>query len=302
VSQNTKAVLQALFVTFLWATSWVLIKKGLGSIPPLTFAGLRYGLAFVIMLPWMLRPAARTELRRLTRRQWIDLGLLGLVFITLTQGAQFVALSYLPANMLSLLLSLSALVIALLGLIFLKEHLGSLQWLGVLVSLTGAFIYFGQIGKFSMVGLAIGLVCVLATSVAAIQGRALNRLRNLAPLTVTGVSIGIGGTVLVVLGLLTEPLPRLGFNEGLVVFWLAAINTALAFVIWNHTQRTLTAAQSGVINNTMLIQIAILAWIFLGEQLSSLQTAGLVIAAAGTAMVQWRARQKAVLTTEEAAT
>jgi len=36
--------LQALFVTFLWSSSWVLIKFGLEEIPPLTFAGLRYGL------------------------------------------------------------------------------------------------------------------------------------------------------------------------------------------------------------------------------------------------------------------
>ncbi len=302
MSQNTKAVLQALLVTFLWATSWVLIKKGLGNIPPLTFAGLRYGLAFVILLPWMLRRAASAELRRLTRRQWFELALLGLVFITLTQGAQFVALTYLPANMLSLLLSMSALLIALLGFVFLAERLGTLQWVGVFVSLAGAFVYFGQIEEISSTGLVIGLVCVLATSMAAIQGRALNRLKNLTPLTVTGVSIGIGGTVLLVLGLITEPARQIGLNESLIILWLAAINTALAFVIWNHTQRTLTAAQSGVINNTMLIQIAVLAWIFLGEQLSFQQTLGLLIAAAGTAMVQWRTRQKAVLATEEAAT
>ena len=35
-------MLVALFVVFLWATSWVLIKFGLEAIPPLTFAGLRY--------------------------------------------------------------------------------------------------------------------------------------------------------------------------------------------------------------------------------------------------------------------
>ena len=34
-----RAVVQALFVVFLWATSWVLIKIGLQDIPALTFAG-----------------------------------------------------------------------------------------------------------------------------------------------------------------------------------------------------------------------------------------------------------------------
>lgn len=35
------AVFQALFVVFLWATSWVFVKIGLQDIPPVTFAGWR---------------------------------------------------------------------------------------------------------------------------------------------------------------------------------------------------------------------------------------------------------------------
>ena len=46
------AILQALLVTFLWSTSWVLIKIGLAEIPPLTLAGLRYSLAFLFLLPF----------------------------------------------------------------------------------------------------------------------------------------------------------------------------------------------------------------------------------------------------------
>ena len=45
------AVLQGLLVAFLWSTSWVLIKWGLVAIPALTFAGLRYTLAWLCLLP-----------------------------------------------------------------------------------------------------------------------------------------------------------------------------------------------------------------------------------------------------------
>ncbi|HKZ55913.1 MAG TPA: DMT family transporter [Anaerolineales bacterium] len=51
-SPHLSAVFQALFVTFLWSTSWVLIKWGLDEIPPLIFAGLRYGLGFLCLLPF----------------------------------------------------------------------------------------------------------------------------------------------------------------------------------------------------------------------------------------------------------
>jgi len=60
------ALAQALFVTFLWATSWVLIKVGLHepALAPLTFAGLRYTLAALVLLPFAyrgLRHAGRTD-------------------------------------------------------------------------------------------------------------------------------------------------------------------------------------------------------------------------------------------------
>jgi drug/metabolite transporter (DMT)-like permease len=288
MNARTKAIFQALLVTFLWSTSWVLIKLGLANIPPVLFAGLRYALAFVILLPLLLRSKSRAELRNLSRADLLALTLLGLVFITITQGAQFLALVYLPANTLSLLLSLSSLVIALLGLLFLHERLGRMQWAGVAIALIGAFVYFGRLGEFSPRGLALGLLCVLATSIAAIQGRALNRHARLSALTVTGVSLGVGAAGLLAYGLLTEPFPALTLPEIAIIVWLAAVNTAFTFVLWNHSQRTLTAAESGVINNTMLIQIAILAWVFLGERITTTQAIGLLLAALGALLVQWR--------------
>ena len=49
--QHALAVLQALLVTFLWSTSWILIKVGLDDLDlaPISFAGLRYALAAAIL-------------------------------------------------------------------------------------------------------------------------------------------------------------------------------------------------------------------------------------------------------------
>lgn len=122
LSPHTVAVFQALFVTFLWSTSWVLIKVGLQDIPALTFAGLRYAIAFLCLLPFGLRHAHRAEFSRLSRRGWAQLVLLGLLFIAVTQGAQFLGLTYLPAVTVSLLLSFSPVMVALLGISLLAER------------------------------------------------------------------------------------------------------------------------------------------------------------------------------------
>lgn len=69
------------------------------------------------------------------------------------------------------------------------------------------------------------------------------------------------------------------------------MNTAFAFTLWNRTLRSLTAVESSIINSTMLGQIAVLAWLFLGESLSWQRGTGLLLAALGTLMVHVRARR-----------
>jgi len=286
LSATTKAVLQALAVTVLWSSSWVLIKLGLTTLPALTFAGLRYTVAFLLLLPLLLPRKRRAELNALTRRDWGLLALLGLVYYTLTQGSQFLGLNYLPANTLSLMLTLSGISIALAGRVFLGERLSALQWAGVLVSIAGALVYFGDFAGLSTIGLSFGVLALAANTAGAVLGRAINRTAAISPLLVTVVSMGVGSLVLLAAGVASEPFPQLSSGDLLIILWLAAVNTALAFTLWNLTLRTLSAAQSSMINNTMLIQIAVLAWIFLGERLSWLQIAGLLVAALGAALVQ----------------
>jgi drug/metabolite transporter (DMT)-like permease len=286
-SPSLRAILQALLVTFLWSTSWVLIRFGLADIPPILFAGLRYGLAFLVLLAVWLRRRGRTRLAELTRGDWAWLLAYGVVFYALTQGAQFVGLGLLPAITLSLLLNFSAVFVPLLGIPFLKEIPTRLQWLGIGVFLVGVALYFWPdlIPAGLALGLAVGMFGTLSTSVAGVMGRFINRAERLDALTVTVVSMGIGALALLAAGVAFEPIPRLTLGNWVNLVWLAVVNTAFTFWLWNHTQRTLTATQSNMINNTMLVQIAVLAWLFLGETPSGLQILGMAVVMLGVVMV-----------------
>ncbi|MBI3159768.1 MAG: DMT family transporter [Chloroflexi bacterium] len=285
------AILQALLVTLLWSTSWVLIKFGLQGIPPLTFAGLRYFIAFLALAAYALL-ARRTALSRLGGRDWLWLGVYGFVFYAVTQGAQFLGLQLLPAITFSLLLNFSAPLVALLAIPFIRELPSGIQWLGIGVFLAGVGIYFypALVPAGPAAGLLVAAVNVLATSAAAVMGRALNHRTHANALTVTAVSMGIGSTALLAAGLALEPWPVLGSAEWLNILWLAVVNTAFAFTLWNHTLRTLTATQSSMINNSMLVQIAILAWLFLGERPGPKEWLGMGVALAGVALVNWPPR------------
>jgi len=87
-------------------------------------------------------------------------------------------------------------------------------------------------------------------------------------------------------GLLGEPSPRLTLTVVGALLWLALANTAVAFSLWNHALRTLTAFEANVIGNTTLFQVGILGWIFLGEPLASRQILAMVIAFGGMLLAQ----------------
>ncbi|HEX5808843.1 MAG TPA: DMT family transporter [Anaerolineales bacterium] len=291
-SQQVIAVLQAIFVTVLWASSWVLIKVGLrASLPALTFAGLRYVLAFGCLVPFvLLNPVNRTALRSLTRKDWGQLTCLGVVYYTLTQGSQFLSLAYLPAAMASLLLNLTPLVAGLFGILFLREHPSRGQWLGIVLTVTGVAIYFLPTGvsALQVTGLWVALGGVLTNAASALLGRQVNRVALASPLIITFVSMGIGSILLLVLGVAIQGYGQLDLQGWLLIAWLAVVNTAFAFTLWNHTLRTLSVVESSIINSLMMPQIAILAFVFLGETLTGKEITGLFLVALGVLVVQVR--------------
>lgn len=290
LSPHTWAVLQALFVTFLWSTSWVLIKIMLrDDLPPLTFAGLRYTLAFACLLPLLLRrPALVESVRQMGGRTWITLAALGLLYYTAAQGAQIVGLALLPATTVNLLLSFTAVVVTLLSIRLLAEQPTRLQWAGVGLYVIGALTYFYPVSLpgDQVIGVLVVIGGMLSNAGAALIGRKINRDRHLHPLTITTISMGIGAILLLVIGGVTQGWPALTLVQWGILGWLVLMNTAFAFTLWNHTLRTLSALESSIINNAMLIPIPILAWLFLGEGFTLKAVVGLALAGTGIVAVQ----------------
>lgn len=263
---------------------------GLQEIPPLTFAGMRYLLAFLWLMIVLFVTKGRSALRMLPEGRWGQLMLLGLLFYALTQGASFVALAYLPAVTVNLIWNFSSITVALMGMIWLSEHPTRLQWAGTLIALLGAVTYFVPvtIPGSQNIGLVVAVVGVLANAASSILGRAVNRTLATHPLVVTTVSMGAGSIALLAVGIGLEGIPSIDIKGWAIILWLAVVNTAFAFTLWNKTLQTLTAVESSIINSTMLIWIPVFAVTLLGETISPKELIGLIIVGAGTVIVQLR--------------
>lgn len=129
---------------------------------------------------------------------------------------------------------------------------------------------------------------LLANALSSILGRAINRSGRVDPVIVTVVSMGSGGVVLLVSGLLTQGMPPLRLTHWAIIGWLAAVNTSFAFTLWNYTLRSVSTMESSIINGTMLVQIALLAWLFIGETITWRGAVGMALGGSGAVMAQLR--------------
>jgi drug/metabolite transporter (DMT)-like permease len=283
------AVWLALLVTFLWSTSWVLIRWGLDEegLTPVMFAALRYGIAAVVLIAFVIvRERHGRQRYRVDARFVATLVLLGVIMYALTQGAMFVALDAQPAATTSLVLSLTPLFVAAGAALTLSEMPTRWQLAGVVLVFVGAALYFGGDLGATTAGMVAAVVALLANVAAAIIGRSVNRAGVLPALTITTVSMAVGAGVLAFVAVGLEGIPSISARGGLIIVWLAVVNTAFAFTLWNLSLQRLSAVESASVNNTMLVQIALLAWFFLGEAPGALGLLGIALVSTGVYLVQ----------------
>ena len=290
-----KAILLSFLVVIIWSTSWILIKIGLRDIPPLTFAALRYFLAFLFLLPFALNRKVKVQIRGFTKSDWLLVILMGTFSYFIAQGAQFLSLDYLPATTLSLLLNLTSILVTVSAIFLIKEFPTRLQVLGVVINLAGIFIFFYPFSDKgnSFLGFFFGAICLFANTIGTLVGRKINHQGRVNPIAVTLVAMGIGSVLMMASGLLWQGLPKLSTQSLIIILILALVNTAFTFVLWNYTLQTLTAVESSIINGTMLVFITIFSWIFLNETQNLQGIIGLILAFAGAIIVNFRIERKA---------
>ncbi|MFQ5793926.1 MAG: DMT family transporter [Candidatus Bipolaricaulia bacterium] len=283
------AVAESVLVTLIWASSFVLVKIGLDYMGPLTMAGLRYFLAFLLLLPFMTRN--RNITRSMPSRLWIRLFFIGLSAYTIGNGALFWGLKYVPATTGSFLFSLIPLPILFASVLWLKEIPTPLQLAGIVVSLVGSVLFFAP-GFSAGESLGIGIVVVGLISFAgfAILGREVARDRQVDTLSLTAIPLAFGGGILLLVAFPMEGLPRFPTMAWGIVLWLAVINTAFAYMLYYHSLQVLTAVEMNVMLNLAPLVTAVLAWFLLSERLGMIQIIGMITAIIGVVLVQWRRR------------
>jgi drug/metabolite transporter (DMT)-like permease len=287
VPARARAVLEGVAATALWSSSFVFLKLALAEIGPLTLAGIRYTLAGVLLLPWLV--ARDRQFWRMPPKDWLGLLLIGIMAHTLGNGFYYVGLTHLTATTVTFLTTLVP--VASLGFSVLrrKDVPSYLQILGLLISLAGYSLFFSSgMSSAQALGVALVLAGVLAYSYSTVLTREIVQAQGSATLRLTAFPLVMGGAILLGVALPMEGMPHLSTQTGSVLLFLVLANTVVAYLLYNHALRDLTAFEMNALTNLSPLGTALIAWFVVGETLGPRQIIAMLVAIVGVALVQLR--------------
>jgi drug/metabolite transporter (DMT)-like permease len=276
-------------LSVLWGGSFFFNGVVLKELPPLTVVFLRVTLAALMLLPLLRLYKVRFPDRLSGWAPFIAIGLLNnvLPFSLVVMGQ-----TYIPSGLASILNATTPLFTVVVMAVAGEETLHVRRIAGVVAGLIGVIILQGgAFGWESGQGLGI-LLCLAAAfsyGLSALLARRL--LSNSPPLgTATFQLLASAAMMTAVAGLVERPwqLPMPGAVTWSAVIGLAALSTALAYIVFFQILRRSGATNVMLVTLLVPVTAILLGSLVLGEQISSREIAGALVIGSALLLIDGR--------------
>ncbi len=278
-------------VYLLWGSSYLATKVMVTDEPPLVAAGLRFGTAGLLLLMFAWWHSGPPVINRIELRHILIMGWLAVAF---SNACNVIAMQHVQSNMSALLNATPSLWIAWLGSMGRRgSPLTRTMRAGLLIGLVGVVFVlspsrgwdFGALGWQMLI-----LAACLSWSLGTIYYRHADS-RN-PPLMFTALMMLTGGIGLLIgAAVAGESFDVRWTARGFAAFaWLTVMSSCLAYSAYSWLAVNTTPVVTGSYGYVNPAVAALLGWLILGERLSALQIAGMVVILVGTALVTgyWR--------------
>ncbi len=192
--------LRLLGMAVIWGASWPWGRVVAQSMPPLTGAALRFLLAGIALLVWLLSAQGTAPLRRLSGAQWLGLSAAAASGICAYAVFFMYGLQSVAAGRASVVVALNPVLTLLLAAWLFRERLNLGIVLGMLLAVSGALTAITQGHPLEILNGGMGrgelllLGCVVSWSAYTLLGRKV--LKGIDALTATTVAAVLGSLML----------------------------------------------------------------------------------------------------------
>ncbi len=274
-----------LFLSFIWGSSFILMKKGLVAYNNYQVAALRIFFSFVLLLPLSLR-----SLKRFNWKILMPLLIVGYLGVAIPALLFTTAQTHIDSSLAGMLNSMTPFFTLLVGFVFFRTKARILRIAGVILGLIGAvglvvndFANFvGSINRYAI----LVLLATLCYGISVNEIKA--KLSHLNGIEITSLSVLFIGPVAGIYLLFSDYSSVVQSSEKwsslLYIFLLAAFGSVLALIIFNNLIRYTSAVFAASV--TYIIPVFAIIWgEFDGEHIGLRQLLWIVLILVGVYLV-----------------
>lgn len=236
----------------IWGSTWLFIKLGLEDLPPISFAGIRFVIASLILV--IIVMARRTPIPR-KASDWRIIAATGFLSFTVNYGLLFWGELHVSSGLAAVLQATAPLFgLVLAHRLLPSEPMTSTKLVGVLIGLAGVAVIFsdqigaeGRLAVWGSVAIVVGAFAIaLSNVIVKAKGG------HFDPAVISAGQMIFGLIPLVVVGFIKEGSPLSFHWTRLAVvslLYLAIVGSTVAFMLYYWLIRHMA------VTNTMLISL-----------------------------------------------
>jgi len=259
----------ALVAVMLWGLAFPLIQEGLESFGPVTLGFLRFALASAVLMGFVLLRYPMKDIKSTAVREWKPLLALGLLYVTIPNIAQNIALQSGTSSIASVIQSSGPVMTLAFAVILLGERLTTMKGLGTVIAMSGTVLLVtsGGISLKNDDFVANLLILASAATYGLAWVTAKRMLERNRPMLIIGLSVAIGT---IFLGVAT-PFEENGVShvsaEAIVNLAVLGIFCAgLSSVLYLRSLEKQEVSRMAFLIYLMPVFASLFAWMLRGEE------------------------------------
>ncbi|MBX2883247.1 MAG: DMT family transporter [Granulosicoccus sp.] len=280
--------LAPLLFLLLWSGGFTVAKIGISYADPLTLLALRYACVVGLLIPFciILRPRLPAS-----RSEFLHVCFVGFLIQCLYFGTAYLAFAQgVSAGGVAIITSLQPILVALIIPMWARESVSAIRWIGLLLGLTGAVVVItanASIQIASTAGLLLAVTALLGITLATLWEKKFGTEQH--PLTANLIQYSIG---------VVFTLPVAWYMESMHIEWTAPFVLALVYLVIGNSLLAISlllmmirrreASKVSALFFLVPPVSALIAWPVLGERMTLLGWAGMIITATGVYLVMRR--------------
>ncbi len=269
-----------LIFVLLWSSAFITTKPLIDNSDPFSALAFRFS---IVTLGFLIFSLYSNQRILIDKKKFIESFFSGVLFHGIYLGGVFYSISIgMPTGIAALIVTLQPILTNALSGPILKEKVTYKQWIGVLLGFSGAALVLGfDIGsKIPLLGLVATIIALIAITSSTIWQK---KLSNNLPLSVSNMYQALGGVTFHIIIIIFFAKPYINFSQSFIIAMSHQIFLVSfgAFTILMYLIKNNSASKTVSIFFLIPTTSALMAWLFLNENLTTLDIFGFLITTLG---------------------